>query len=210
MWLLAQTASFLSTLSLRRATIQPGCQPPGKMYFYPRSPCGERHPHTSNHPHNTNFYPRSPCGERPVNLQPEAGKSQNFYPRSPCGERLPSVLHNFRPLQISIHALLAESDLIPPIKKQENALFLSTLSLRRATRAKSGQQRSRNNFYPRSPCGERLSALDNILKLFTFLSTLSLRRATFNPFETLIILTFLSTLSLRRATVSLCYMIHRH
>ena len=37
-------------------------------------------------------------------------------------------------LIISIHALLAESDLlIQPTKKQENALFLSTLSLRRAT-----------------------------------------------------------------------------
>ena len=33
--------------------------------------------------------------------------------------------------------------------------FLSTLSLRRATRAESGQQRSPHNFYPRSPCGER-------------------------------------------------------
>ena len=34
------------------------------------------------------------------------------------------------------------------------------------------------NFYPRSPCGERLTTLHDILKLFAFLSTLSLRRAT--------------------------------
>ena len=34
---------------------------------------------------------------------------------------------------ISIHALLAESDLIQPIRRPESALFLSTLSLRRAT-----------------------------------------------------------------------------
>ena len=34
-----------------------------------------------------------------------------------------------------------------------------------------------------------------------FLSTLSLRRATFNPLKAFIILTFLSTLSLRRATI---------
>ena len=37
-WLYA----FLSTLSLRRATSCPGFARPAVMYFYPRSPCGER------------------------------------------------------------------------------------------------------------------------------------------------------------------------
>ena len=78
-------------------------------------------------------------------------------------------------------------------------------------------------FYPRSPCGERPPRVLREPATRRFLSTLSLRRATyncrsgyphthhfyprspcgerrFNPFETLIILTFLSTLSLRRAT----------
>ena len=61
------------------------------------------------------------------------GTANNFYPRSPCGERLPSVLHSFRPHQISIHALLAESDLFQNQIFFHHSLFLSTLSLRRAT-----------------------------------------------------------------------------
>ena len=44
-----------------------------------------------------------------------------------------SVLHNFRPLQISIHALLAESDGGFVVGGWPHGIFLSTLSLRRAT-----------------------------------------------------------------------------
>ena len=33
-------------------------------------------------------------------------------------------------------------------------------------------------FYPRSPCGERLDVIERCIDLWTFLSTLSLRRAT--------------------------------
>ena len=57
------------------------------------------------------------------------------------------------------------------------------------------------NFYPRSPCGERQSALQKSYLLPSFLSTLSLRRATLFDFPVVPVeLTFLSTLSLRRAT----------
>ena len=60
----------------------------------------------------------------------------NFYPRSPCGER-PNLRQNRRQKKhISIHALLAESDLTLPIRRLGNVLFLSTLSLRRATQCK--------------------------------------------------------------------------
>ena len=57
---------------------------------------------------------------------------------------------------ISIHALLAESDQ-PATKQAQNLL----------------------NFYPRSPCGERLVLLNSSIIVMIFLSTLSLRRATF-------------------------------
>ena len=85
----------------------------------------------------------------------------NFYPRSPCGERL----------------------VLPGYKSFRNCIFLSTLSLRRATcSAGSGFCRPRY-FYPRSPCGERL--YDTYAKVLRvneeFLSTLSLRRATIGP-----------------------------
>ena len=123
---------FLSTLSLRRATT--GRQSPalGVPYFYPRSPCGERHLLISQVYTSVNFYPRSPCGERRVGPWP-------------CG---PARI-------ISIHALLAESDQEYIIRNVEALIFLSTLSLRRATSGISAILTNLDDFYPRSPCGER-------------------------------------------------------
>ena len=127
-------------------------------------------------------------------------------------------------LDISIHALLAESDPMPPTALPPGILFLSTLSLRRATTCAERSPRARTNFYPRSPCGERPLPLYSVGHLYAisihallaesdhcrfilwgiftqFLSTLSLRRAT-NGVQALRIehIVFLSTLSLRRAT----------
>ena len=79
-------------------------------------------------------------------------------------------------------------------------LFLSTLSLRRATAPKHGVCRGGINFYPRSPCGERLSAFHSAQPDLRFLSTLSLRRATIRHELAALVAEFLSTLSLRRAT----------
>mgnify|MGYP006900628980 CR=1 FL=1 len=59
-------------------------------------------------------------------------------------------------MTISIHALLAESDAETPHQAANGLAFLSTLSLRRATHRFRSWLISRNNFYPRSPCGERL------------------------------------------------------
>ena len=124
---------------------------------------------------------------------------------------------------ISIHALLAESDSGRSGCGQTCHRFLSTLSLRRATDILRNLLNRRFNFYPRSPCGERryqqaaysfltdisihaLLAESDILGLVgvasrtSFLSTLSLRRATPMPLIRFCLGTFLSTLSLRRAT----------
>ena len=57
----------------------------------------------------TDFYPRSPCGERPPFATLFNGKAY-FYPRSPCGERPSSLDSILAGVNISIHALLAESD----------------------------------------------------------------------------------------------------
>ena len=59
---------------------------------------------------------------------------------------------------ISIHALLAESDIDKRCKFSWNNGFLSTLSLRRATRLPTALRTPHQNFYPRSPCGERRPA----------------------------------------------------
>ena len=130
-------------------------------------------------PH-TYFYPRSPCGERRGNQSGEDANDSNFYPRSPCGER-----------------------------RREASESIGTL-----------------HFYPRSPCGERRRRgvtcyLDNIISIHAllaesdccyysctahnrrFLSTLSLRRATYDGLiASANFCKFLSTLSLRRATAS--------
>ena len=57
-------------------------------------------------------------------------------------------------------------------------LFLSTLSLRRATAALRQVVSAELYFYPRSPCGERQELQDQRQAEIAFLSTLSLRRAT--------------------------------
>ena len=102
----------------------------------------------------TNFYPRSPCGERRCLIM-LGGFAVDFYPRSPCGER---------PHPVTVLVCIIE--------------FLSTLSLRRATRMPVAPQPSHGYFYPRSPCGERLTILLITVTTLLFLSTLSLRRAT--------------------------------
>ena len=101
----------------------------------------------------------------------------HFYPRSPCGERLHYDNYNLHCVEISIHALLAESDsklaktswtenisihaLLAEsdrrrtCQQDEEQEFLSTLSLRRATSADCNCHNARPDFYPRSPCGER-------------------------------------------------------
>ena len=171
-------SKFLSTLSLRRATHYDNynlhcveisihallAESDGAILklqcilgnFYPRSPCGERlnedrygqqfwrisihallaesdiiSPHST--PDNGNFYPRSPCGERHGIIDIINNVINDFYPRSPCGER----------------RLWACPD-------GSACLFLSTLSLRRATANGGVPLNSFINFYPRSPCGERL------------------------------------------------------
>ena len=124
----------------------------------------------------------------------------DFYPRSPCGERRWLRCWQLAAHDISIHALLAESDMCHRVdrvracisihallaesdcknwrKQSSHHKFLSTLSLRRATRQNPGKhyvafrflstlslRRATcawtapawpgRYFYPRSPCGER-------------------------------------------------------
>ena len=102
-----------------------------------------------------NFYPRSPCGERP-SASESASELKYFYPRSPCGERQGLSRNSYGSTRISIHALLAESDRKHDIMAKLDEIFLSTLSLRRATPAIKIVIIAVPNFYPRSPCGERL------------------------------------------------------
>ena len=120
--ILRSMLAFLSTLSLRRATVSELSERTGIANFYPRSPCGERQRvGTLAFPAHFNFYPRSPCGERRRNTVNIFSINVNFYPRSPCGERLSDV---------SGHSLISgnfyprspcgerRAGLVPPIPKK--------------------------------------------------------------------------------------------
>ena len=80
--------------------------------------------------------------------------------------------------EFSIHALLAESDLAQGAIAGYQVSFLSTLSLRRATKLPKQIGKEKRIFYPRSPCGERPGKVKVVEPGLAFLSTLSLRRAT--------------------------------
>ena len=122
------------------------------------------------------FYPRSPCGERPSSLILEA--SANIFLSTLSLRRATGAFYEIvEDNNISIHALLAESDGNIDLSEFNKAVFLSTLSLRRATRKSPhclpGHRflstlslrratryvkrlpRRAVHFYPRSPCGER-------------------------------------------------------
>ena len=172
---------FLSTLSLRRATHQSRAVSHQKAHFYPRSP----------------------CGERPV-----------------CLKLLATLL------PISIHALLAESDRKINTRGSVKMISIHALLAESDLRVLEVTRNAITDFYPRSPCGERLSMMLSMgAILILFLSTLSLRRATdwasvitamtsisihallaesdaCITTTTTCTVSFLSTLSLRRATAS--------
>ena len=101
------------------------------------------------------FYPRSPCGERRKIKDFVYLYNFHFYPRSPCGERRSPPDFCYLDNIISIHALLAESDVMDALELANTMLFLSTLSLRRATVDEVSGDTWARDFYPRSPCGER-------------------------------------------------------
>ncbi len=127
---------FLSTLSLRRATVQIVIVVVHALFLSTLSLRRATDSRNGNLTSHCNFYPRSPCGERPpYNL----------------------IIHHAK--NISIHALLAESDAVQIVIVVVHTLFLSTLSLRRATHTKQNKRRHTAYFYPRSPCGERPSKL---------------------------------------------------
>ena len=129
---------------------------PTLCYFYPRSPCGERRcrPCTRYFDGFISIHALLAESDRRRGIRRYLGAGflstlslrratpaarrrkttdMNFYPRSPCGERQANAVDQILPGHISIHALLAESDEPATRRHNKNNVFLSTLSLRRAT-----------------------------------------------------------------------------
>ena len=144
-----------SMLSLRRATGAYHGARQSRPHFYPRSPCGERR--------NFKVY-NVPCIIISIHALLAESDGARECARGP-------------PRAISIHALLAESDtgILPHYSGKiiflstlslrratflcfaalKGQAFLSTLSLRRATSKRFNRNITNGYFYPRSPCGER-------------------------------------------------------
>ena len=101
--------------------------------FYPRSPCGERQVRRFCATSMTEISIHALLAESDANFLKQLYKRGNFYPRSPCGERPPLASGAESIAAISIHALLAESDGGSVVGSWPRVIFLSTLSLRRAT-----------------------------------------------------------------------------
>ena len=82
----------------------------------------------------SNFYPRSPCGER-RNVRPHTRQhgAISIHALLAESDRRGAVICYLDNI-ISIHALLAESDVFLFDTQQRHLAFLSTLSLRRATK----------------------------------------------------------------------------
>ena len=168
--------TFLSTLSLRRATVNTSFALSALGDFYPRSPCGERQHESADDMYQYQFLSTLSLRRATVTVlgiqhrvgisihallaesdRAESGQRRSlddFYPRSPCGERRYSFRHSASCWHFYPRSPCGERP------------------------GKGPAVKGYRNFYPRSPCGER-----PILKVYgygenKFLSTLSLRRAT--------------------------------
>ena len=211
---------------MRRAT-RGACRarPQSRPHFYPRSPCGER-PCRKRRQwfHHGNFYPRSPCGERlwvlrkvPIlsiflsTLSLRRATYQDKFSIPSDNISIHALLAEsdgtgFFVLDerhdISIHALLAESDTPTLESLTPTQTFLSTLSLRRATRPVSALYSVNRYFYPRSPCGERPHPITILVRVVEIsIHALLAESDAKNTSIAGRITSFLSTLSLRRATI---------
>ena len=150
------------------------------FHFYPRSPRGERPPadrrqlstlqflstlpawgatqyFRQGSAYDINFYPRSPRGERHGGYTPDYSDYWNFYPRSPRGERHFYFAFTMFAPNISIHAPRVGSDFLceasngcPGISIHAPRVGSDLVCVASCCILQ--------NFYPRSPRGERLIA----------------------------------------------------
>ena len=190
---------FLSTLSLRRATrIEPD-QVPGytisihallaesdprfrfaplpAAYFYPRSPCGERLLTAACIFLSMPFLSTLSLRRATYGTLIYSNGKAYFYPRSPCGERRPAHGCIGSADNISIHALLAESDVLFPPFFCFAAISIHALLAESDTYAPEYRPETEISIHALLAESDVRAAHTRTLTL-KFLSTLSLRRAT--------------------------------
>ena len=215
--------SFLSTLSLRRATPFLSRLHSLLVYFYPRSPCGERPANwfdlwgwaeISIHALLAESDPKLafPTPTRAKFLSTlslrRATVSCNYFPfdiaisiHALLAESDDTSVCKFRKAGISIHALLAESDRqVKQICRAVISISIHAL-LAESDRLELCGTARHIYFYPRSPCGERRQnrfAVVDVLPIS--IHALLAESDACTTTITICTVSFLSTLSLRRAT----------
>ena len=201
-------SKFLSTLSLRRATQKSSSKTHDRHIsihaLLAESDLNQIQPRRFHY----HFYPRSPCGER----QPTAGRDNknNVFLSTLSlrrATRADSLAH--APPQISIHALLAESDRAELNIRQIQKIISIHALLAESDRQSRQKAVNMPNFYPRSPCGERRPKHEAYpsepdISIHALLAESDVVDGSKSSIEEI---SFLSTLSLRRAT--LISMFHR-
>ena len=150
---------FLSTLSLRRATACPLWTTASPRFLSTLSLRRATHRNKLNRNHRTDFYPRSPCGERlrPIDV-PQYHILISIHALLAESDDVWAAAPS-RAGPISIHALLAESDIPRGAYQLRYAISIHALL---------AESDSNFSFIAASR--------------FSFLSTLSLRRATGDAF----------------------------
>ena len=191
--------------------------------FYPRPPCGGRHP-LWRRDADLRFISIHALRAEGDSTDPYLLMCARTFLSTPSVRRATSLPASYNTWgNISIHALRAEGDIVlcRAVSKFE---FLSTPSVRRATIIVVRFLFRSFDFYPRPPCGGRRRTKTELSSCTEFLSTPSVRRATVHlipqlaavrhfyprppcggrPVQRVILLSsgsiFLSTPSVRRAT----------
>ena len=146
---------FLSTLSLRRATVAAGTVCRQMQGISIHTLLAESDPSWATRARAAQLFLSTLSLRRATIMRELLLRYQEFLSTL----SLRRATHPGQPVRglpsISIHTLLAESDILGNVVAGLLMLFLSTLSLRRATAIQHPKINKLNDFYPHSPCGER-------------------------------------------------------
>ena len=166
--------------------------------FNPRSPCGERPQRHASHSPRADFNPRSPCGERLFSSMYEDGLPlfQSALPlrgatkaseNASCNAIFQSALPlrgatSSRPVRGTSYIFQSALPLRGATRESPRCTCCRGISIRAplaGSDVESGFRfRSRDDFNPRSPCGERHRFFGSCEDIVIFQSALPLRGAT--------------------------------
>ena len=178
MWV--SSSVFLSTLSLRRATMKKVFDRGCRRDFYPRSPCGERLSFGVKPPLRLIISIHALLAESDACDRTRQFHRRHFYPRSPCGERRWCLIIPDPRYAISIHALLAESDVPGCVRYGHALISIHALLAESDGWISAAALPTQISIHALLAESDRPTAQQAVLPP-KFLSTLSLRRATAAP-----------------------------